>query len=414
MGTPTTPGTDLTMHVRDLSASHDAILSGTAPTVAPSHEVVESWLRAKTSGVHPTTDRHNPVMLERSELYERRAHHPVRDAVDRITALFSASDADTAMAMGIFDADGVLLWRGGSPALMSVADRLHLVEGSRWDEESTATTAVGLVIQHGRPTRVLGAEHYNRALHGLYCTAAPIHDRRTGEMVAIAGLAGPAASLQPAALAFTSAIASLGEHEISAAHIATLADLRNAGAARLAAVRGPGLLVDDHGWVADSHGCSGPTRVAAPADGAHQFVPGLGACVAERLPRGWLVRPAGPSSPVIAELDLRGEPSIAVSGDTQTWQTILTRRHAQILLLLADAGGSGLTAERLSHMLFGDGSHLVTVRAEMSRLRRAVGALVTNRPYRLAADVELRVIADPDDDRGPAGRSRGERHRFPA
>lgn len=103
-----------------------------------------------------------------------------------------------------------------------------------------------------------------------------------------------------------------------------------------------------------------------------------------------------------------------MSGDTQAWQTILTRRHAQILLLLADAGGSGLTAERLSHMLFGDGSHLVTVRAEMSRLRRAVGALVTNRPYRLAADVELRVIADPDDDRGPAGRSRGERHRFPA
>ena len=79
-----------------------------------------------------------------------------------------------------------------------------------------------------------------------------------------------------------------------------------------------------------------------------------------------------------------------------------SRTRLEILLLLADAGGSGLTAERLSHMLFGDGSHLVTVRAEMSRLRRAVGALVTNRPYRLDADVELRVIADPDDDRGAA------------
>lgn len=143
------------------------------------------------------------------------------------------------------------------------------------------------------PTRVLGAEHYNRALHGLYCTAAPIHDRRTGEMVAIAGLAGPAASLQPAALAFTSAIASLGEHEISAAHIATLADLRNAGAARLAAVRGPGLLVDDHGWVADSHGCSGPTRVAAPADGAPSSCPVSGRASPNAYPgAGWSGRPA--------------------------------------------------------------------------------------------------------------------------
>jgi len=39
--------------------------------------------------------------------------------------------------------------------------------------------------------------------------------------------------------------------------------------------------------------------------------------------------------------------------------------------------------------------HAVTVRAEVSRLRRAVGALVETNPYRLADDVELAVVGSP-------------------
>jgi len=425
MGIPIAPGTDLTVLARDLSATHDAVMAGATPTATPDDDVHESWTRARSSGTRPSPDTHNPTSISGTELAERRAHHPVRDAVEKIQTLFSDAADDTAMTMGIFDADGVLLWRGGSSGLLTAADRLHLVEGARWDEESTATTAVGLVVRHQRPTRLFGAEHYNRALHSLYCTAAPIHDRRTGEMVAIAGLAGPAMALQPAATAFTTAIATLGEHEMSTAHLAALAELRSAGTSRLAGIRGPGLLIDDDGWVAEGRGCTQPTRVAAPVDGMRQFIPGLGACVVERLPKGWLVRQVGPSSPVVAELDLRGEPTVTVSGDAEPWHTVLTPRHAEILILLGNAGDHGLNAERLSHLIFGDGGHLVTVRAEMSRLRRAVGALVTSRPYRLAPDVELRVIPDgvipdsvipdsvtPDGARAPFDTRLDERQRF--
>jgi hypothetical protein len=51
---------------------------------------------------------------------------------------------------------------------------------------------------------------------------------------------------------------------------------------------------------------------------------------------------------------------------------------------LAYARGNGLSAGRLSRLLHGDDQHVVTVRAEVSRLRRAVGALVSTNPYRLA------------------------------
>lgn len=64
-------------------------------------------------------------------------------------------------------------------------------------------------------------------------------------------------------------------------------------------------------------------------------------------------------------------------------------------MLLAWTGPAGLNAAQLSHALYGDGEHLVTVRAELSRLRRSLGGLLLARPYRIAPgiDVELPELA---------------------
>jgi hypothetical protein len=80
-----------------------------------------------------------------------------------------------------------------------------------------------------------------------------------------------------------------------------------------------------------------------------------------------------------------------VCGEGPPWRSPLTRRHAEILSLLHAAGPAGLTASRLSRALYGDDAHQVTVRAEVSRLRRVVGGLVTTGPYRISADVSLTV-----------------------
>ncbi|RBY79972.1 GAF domain-containing protein [Blastococcus sp. TF02A-26] len=62
----------------------------------------------------------------------------------------------------------------------------------------------------------------------------------------------------------------------------------------------------------------------------------------------------------------------------------LSLRHSELLLLLAEAAGEGRTAEQLAAECHGADAPAVTVRAELSRLRRLVGAhLVGSRPYRL-------------------------------
>ena len=75
------------------------------------------------------------------------------------------------------------------------------------------------------------------------------------------------------------------------------------------------------------------------------------------------------------------------------WVYPLSTRHAEVLLLLACAGRTGMDAAALSTALYGHVGSLVTIRAEVSRLRKAIGGIVLARPYRLAPEVEV-VLPD--------------------
>ena len=89
----------------------------------------------------------------------------------------------------------------------------------------------------------------------------------------------------------------------------------------------------------------------------------------------------------------------------------LAPRHSEILLLLA-RHPEGLTADALGALLHEEEAARVTVRAEMSRLRRLVGApLVASRPYRLT----VAVTTDADDVRRllARGAHRQALHRCP-
>jgi hypothetical protein len=85
-------------------------------------------------------------------------------------------------------------------------------------------------------------------------------------------------------------------------------------------------------------------------------------------------------------------PVLRLRSADEPWRTTLTRRHAEVLVLLSGAGRAGLTAAQLSTALFGDDEHRVTARAEVSRLRRVLGGLVSTNPYRLAPGVTLTVL----------------------
>lgn len=63
-------------------------------------------------------------------------------------------------------------------------------------------------------------------------------------------------------------------------------------------------------------------------------------------------------------------------------------RHAEILSHLA-AHPAGVSAAQLSQHLFGTAARTVTVRAEISRLRKRLGGLLVANPYRFADGVQV-------------------------
>lgn len=91
----------------------------------------------------------------------------------------------------------------------------------------------------------------------------------------------------------------------------------------------------------------------------------------------------------IARLEVLGgtRPVLVVGGIRQT----VSRRHAEILLLLSEYP-EGLTSEHLAVLLDEGELDAVTIRAEVSRLRKVFGAdNIASRPYRLVADLDTDV-----------------------
>jgi hypothetical protein len=82
---------------------------------------------------------------------------------------------------------------------------------------------------------------------------------------------------------------------------------------------------------------------------------------------------------------------VITDGDGQPRAGTLTGRHADILVLLS-RHPEGLSADHLAMLLDDHDLDAVTIRVEMSRLRRVIGPeYVASRPYRLLAPVDSDV-----------------------
>ncbi len=385
------PGTDLSEHVRVLARVHDAVLAGGRPPMRPRAVVARSWSRVLDLGLDASrANAREPLPL--GEVERRRRGSPLSLVVDELRqVLVSVADASSFL-MVVTDADGVVLWREGPTRVRLRADQLGFTEGARWTEATVGTNAIGTALAEAAPVQLFSAEHFEQAQHPWYCTAAPIHHPVTGELLGVVDVSGPALTLHPVIGALVETAVKLAESQLWRHHEQRLERLRQSARGVLAGVQGPLLLVDDHGWVAHQSGIAVRDRIEMPRSDRLLAVPGLGLCTPERVGEGWLIRPHEAGTAIAAELDLTGPPVLRLRSAAEPWRTPLTRRNADVLVLLRRAGRPGMTAAQLSTALFGDDQHCVTVRAEVSRLRRAIGGLVTTNPYRLADGVTLSVV----------------------
>lgn len=379
--------------------TRDQALAGAIPASVARPEISASWRRVRAGGLAPGAE---PVVapLTEGQIESRRAASALAPLLPSISASLEPV-VDDGLLLVVTDTDGRVLWRRGRTGVRRLADRLGFVAGSAWTEANVGTNAIGTCLVVGEPVHIRGPEHYVESHTRWSCAAAPVLDPWTGKTLGAVDISGPAHSVQRSVLALVGVTARLAEAEVRNEHATSLEHLRAYAAPVVARVGGRALAVDPTGHIAAVTGFTAPDRLILPADLSAEstWLPALGAVTVEPLPGGWLVRLGGETPAATElELDLRGRPVLRVHTPSHSWEHRPSRRHAEILLALIGAP-VGRTAAELADDLFADPTRVVTVRAEMSRLRRTLGSVLEAQPYRIAAAVRTSILLPAD---GPA------------
>ena len=315
-----------------VSAAHERfVTTGRPPGRHVRPVVADSWRRSRRSGVDPEV-QHVPVDLVGRSLTSYRGGLSVAAAMPVIRELLVAPGSDAGWVTTLTDDAGRLLWVEGDHAVRRQMEGVAFVEGSVWREDCAGTNALGTALALDQPMQVVGYEHYARRVQPYNCAAVPVH-APSGQVLGVLDVTGGRV------------VASVVVMSLVRATVAAVeAELARVSAERRAPAR----------------------RLIVRSDTDLDLDPDL-------RPRLRV---------------LTNAPTVRVEGiDVR-----ISLRHAEILLLLG-RHPAGLSADELAVLLSEQVLSDVTVRAEISRLRRIVGPLLTeSRPYRLTSP--LRTDAD--------------------
>ncbi len=381
---------DLAHLARDLTRIHDAVITGAPPPVQPRALVKRSWDRMLRLGLDPA-GANRRVVDDEAGVESRRQRSRLRLVVEEMRSVLLRAPDAAPFILVVTDADGVILWRDGAASARHQADGLGFVEGAHWSESVVGTNAIGTALAEETEVQLFSAEHFESTQHPWYCSAVPVHDPHTGALLGIVDISGPAMTLHPAVQSLVTTAVRLAEARLMIAQQEQLNSLRDRMSAMLAGSPGPALVVDDEGWVAYQQGVRSRDRIEAPAADRSILIPGAGLCLPERITGGWLLRPTGDRRASVILRTAADPPVLDIDSGADPFVVPLTPRRAQILAAVTSAGAAGISAAELSRHLYGDCDHVVTVRAEVSRLRRSIGALLATQPYRWADGVSARV-----------------------
>jgi len=279
-----------------LATTRAAVLRGAEPSNPPRGVVAASRRRALAARVGPEGGAPSFV-YEHADVARVRAEHPLAPVLPVLRDTL-VTIADEAMHMMIVtDAQGRILWREGRREVLRRGDeRVGLVKGALWSEESIGTNAMGTAPSADEAVQIHPAEHLVGDCHRWTCAAAPVHDPETGAMIGAVDVTGPQRTFHPTTLALVVAAARLAEgflrtqlavrdELLLSRNLPHLVRLRDEAGALLSP-SGRVLAAQPSGWL--------PSRIELPAAGDRVSLAQGDEGLLEPLAEGWLLRRCAP------------------------------------------------------------------------------------------------------------------------
>lgn len=308
-----------------------AVQGGTIVGMRPL--VSDSWSRSLSFGL--SRDAAPMTTVVDDDLRTYRDAHPLARVLPVIQQLLVRHTVGSGLIVAIGDHTGRLLWVDGDRDMRRRAETMAFIEGADWSEHSVGTAAPGTALTLGRSVQIARSEHFSRLVHPWSCSAVPVRNRATGQLLGVIDITGGNDAVAPVTLPLLEATVAAVEAELSLLLPATPAHAK-------------------------------PDHMARTQDSRIRAV------------RERELRVLG-----------RDEASLSHGGAS----VALSLRHAELLTLLAWHPG-GLNAAEFAHAVYGRDGATVTLRAEMVRLRKMLTAVAPelvpqSRPYRLPQRLHL-------------------------
>lgn len=382
----------------------DAGSGGSEPaTVRP--PIAASWERCQDAGVAFQGDAVAPVVADEDETAARWSAHPLQAVRPLIDECLSPI-MDGSHLVVVADARGMLLWIDGPATVRRAAEAMNFTPGTLWSEDGAGTNAVGTALAADHGVQVFAAEHFHEQVQTWTCSACPVHDPDSGELLGVIDLTSRMSTVHPHALSVAVATARAVEMQLRSTMQEADARLVERYGARLMTTREARALVSPHGRIITANDAwrRAGLRVQRTVEDGRFAVDGAaatdvesvrhgGAFVVGPVPEETPRRSGGVRAPGPLRLDLldHAGPSANAAGVPVR----LRPRQAEILALLASSP-EGLSVERLGAGLYGDGAKPGTVRVEVSRLRKLLGPWLTSEPYALVPGCvcDVRTVLD--------------------
>lgn len=157
-------------------------------------EIIESWHRCQDMKVDYMEGRGTKVSDEeskRSILKKKELIQMARPVMENVYEMVK----NTSYSVVLTDEKGVIIDLIINKDLEERHAQLNFVRGSKWDEQSVGTNAIGTCLATDKPIQVIGAEHFCEYHHKWTCSAAPIHNNR-GDIIGCFDLSGRAEDVQ--------------------------------------------------------------------------------------------------------------------------------------------------------------------------------------------------------------------------
>jgi len=383
--------TDPVEHARLLRGAHERALElGHVRSSQLRELVLQSWERSLAAGVAPDQVR-APVRVTPDALDQAKEGSPLWPVIGAIYAMLSSLDEDARQIVAISDAGANLLWVSGDAGTCERAQEMGFEAGAGWSEQDAGTNAVGTAAALDHPVQIFSAEHLVASVHAWTCSAAPIHEPATGELIGVVDLTASLRTNHPHTLSVAMLAAHKAEAALQIRSLETAARLRERWEHAIRGRRTANVLLDAHGRVIASRGAAAlPMRLERPSAAAEGMVVLPDGRVGELQALGgegaivWL-RGRSQLRPARLRLQLLGADPSA--------QLVTGRRERGLrsleLLAVLSMYPDGMTTEQLALALYGERGKAVTIRAQVHRVRKWLGeSALTTQPYRLGVPFE--------------------------